>query len=245
MKIPLQIMFISISGGLAASHGALVAFWDFNDGFGEADEIPQIVHLASAGTGVIFQQRADTDGNGQGGKAFVDGAHGIDVADGKTMAWDDVAKSGDNDGEFFVSLATVGFRDLVLSMDVKGNADAGIVSYDLKYSLTVTEDVTNPGDVIGTIKDFAGGISTSIFNNQAVTTTATDFTRVVVDLSGWDAVEDQATVVLRFDDWKENDSLSIDNLLITGDLLPEPSVASLSVLGLAGLSLRRRTVNLQ
>jgi hypothetical protein len=99
--------------------------------------------------------------------------------------------------------------------------------------------------VIGTIKDFAGGISTSIFNNQAVTTTATDFTRVVVDLSGWDAVEDQATVVLRFDDWKENDSLSIDNLLITGDLLPEPSVASLSVLGLAGLSLRRRTVNLQ
>lgn len=240
MKMSLRII-AGISGwAVASSHGALIAFWDFNDGFEVPDATPQIVHTAASGTGVLYQQRADTDGNGKGGTAFVDSSLGINAEAGKTMAWDDVSKSGDNDAEFFISLPTVGFSDIEVSMDIKGNAGAGIVSYDLKYSLTALQDVTNPGDVTGTIKDFAGGISIEILNNQPVATTDLGFIRVVVDLSDWDILDDQDTLVLRFDDWKENDALSIDNVLVTGTVVPEPAVAMLGFLALAGLQTRRR-----
>lgn len=239
MKTTLRIVAGMSGMAMAASQGALIAFWDFNDGFDVPDGTPQIVHAASAGTGVLYQQRADTDGNGKGGTVFVDASLGIDVAEGKTMAWDDVSKTGDNDAEFFISLPTVGFTDIEVSMDIKGNPDAGIVSYDLKYSLTALQDVTNPGDVIGTIKDFAGGVSLEIFNNQPVTTTDLGFIRAVANLSSLDILENQNVLVLRFDDWKENDALSIDNILVTGTAVPEPAAATLGLIALAGL-LRRR-----
>jgi hypothetical protein len=53
-------------------------------------------------------------------------------------------------------------------------------------------------------------------------------------------VDNQGTVVLRFDDWESNDDLSIDNLLITGTAVPEPSAALLGCVALLGLARRRR-----
>lgn len=240
MKMSLRIL-AGISGmAMVSSHGALIAFWDFNDGFDVPDGTPQIVHTAASGTGELYQQRADTDGNGKVGTVFVDPTLGINAEEGKTMAWDDVSKTGDNDAEFFISLPTVGFTDIEVSMDIKGNPGAGIVSFDLKYSLTALQDVTNPGDVIGTIKDFDGGISIEIFNNQPVTTTDLGFIRAVVDLSSLDSLEDQGILVLRFDDWKENDALSIDNVLVTGTPMPEPGAATLGLISLVALQRRRR-----
>lgn len=50
---------------------------------------------------------------------------------------------------------------------------------------------------------------------------------------------DQPTVVLRFNDFRENGAMRIDNLLISGTAIPEPtSVAFLSVM--TGLTIVRR-----
>jgi len=223
------------------SNAAVLAFWDFNDGFSVPDDSPQIVHNAATGSGTIYQQRAGTDGNGKGGNAFTSLPDGINAAAGVAMAWNDIAKSGDNDAEFFVVFATTGFSNIIVSFDLRGNA--GIIpSYDLKYSLTPLEDVTNPGGVVGTIKDFAGGISTEISNNTAVNAVAI-FMRMTVDLSAYTGMNDTALVALRFDDWDNgsgNDDMRIDNLLITGTAIPEPSALLLGAAVAFGLFRRRR-----
>lgn len=225
----------------SSSFGTVIAFWDFNDGYVVPDESPQIVHSASIGSGTIYQQRADTDGNGKDGIAFTDTENGIDVSDGQAMAWDDIAKSGDNDAEFFIVFSTAGYTDITISFDLRGN-DGIIPGYDLKFSLATIEDVTDPGDVVGTIKDFADGISSEIYNNQSVNATAS-YSRIVVDLSATTELNDESYVVLRFDDWQNgtgNDDMRIDNLLITGTPVPEPSGILLGALGLLGLLRRRR-----
>lgn len=221
----------------------MIAFWDFNDGFSAADESVQITHLATIGSGTIYQQRADTDGNGKGGVAYANPMLGINAIADRAMAWDDISKSGDNDAEFFVEFSTVGYTDIQVRFDVQGDNDAtsSIVAYDMKFDINPLEDVTNPGDVVGTIKDFDGGVSTSIFNNQAIATDGTTFTVQSIDLSGFTAMNNQGTVALRIDDLDGNDSLRFDNFLVTGvSAVPEPSVAGLLSLGLLGAFSRRR-----
>lgn len=224
----------------SSANAAVLAFWDFNDGFAVANETVQIVHNASSGSGTLYQQRADTDGNGKGGVAFVDAANGINASDGRSMAWDDVGKSGDNDAEFFIVFSTAGFQDIQIRFDLQGNADGGIASYDLKYDTNNVQDTMvdlGMGNV--TIKDFQGGISNDFLNNTAVNNPLT-FSEITVDLSSVTAINDQSVVVLRFDDWKENDALRIDNFLITGTATPEPSSVALLGLGSCALVLRRR-----
>ena len=65
-KTILTITAETILAAMPASTN-LIAFWDFNDGFDVADETVQIVHTASQRSGTLYQQRADTDGNGKGG----------------------------------------------------------------------------------------------------------------------------------------------------------------------------------
>ena len=229
----LALTLASFSLALASSANAVViSYWDFNDGFSEADKTLQIVHTASQGNGTLYQQRADTDGNGKGGVAYA--GNGITATDGKAMAWDDVGKSGDNDAEFFVSFFTTGFKDINIRMDLQGNALGGIVSYDLKYDTNTLVDVAYNG---GTIKDFAGGTSTSFSNNTATGNPAA-YTEISIDMSTATAINNQSVVVLRFDDLKENDDLRIDNIVITGTAIPEPS--STALLGLGGLALLLR-----
>jgi len=230
MKIIRQAIIASYC--LTSTQATTLAYWNFNDGFSESNKAVQIVHNATSGAGTLYQQRADTDGNGKGGVAF-------DVnAAGKSMAWDDVGKGGENDAEMFMQFSTTGYKNIVVRFDILGNADAGIISYDLKYDTSALVDVTDPPDVTGTIKDFAGGTSTSILNNEPLTTNDTTFIEVSIDLSSTTDLNNQTVVVLRLDDFKNNDAMRIDNVLITAVPVPEP--ASTALLGLGGIALLRR-----
>ncbi len=244
--LPPSLLACGLAVALAnTSSAAVIGFWDFNNGFALANNVPQIVHNATTGAGILYQQRADTDGNGKGGNAFVDAGNSLNSIAGQAMAWDDVAKTGENDAEFFITFSTFNFTNIVVSFDIKGNATAGsgINSYDLKYALTGLVDVTNPGAVIGTIKDFDGGLSTVVYDDQ-LNANSTTFSRITIDFSalGITAMDNQNVVALRFDDWEANDALSIDNFLITGTPVgvPEPAAAVLGGLGLLGFLRRRR-----
>ena len=213
---------------------SVIANWNFNDGFSLDNDTPQIVHNASTGSGVIYQQRADTDGNGKGGNAF--DQFGITSSSGKSMAWDDVGKSGDNDAEFFITFSSAGFQNINLYFDIKGNGDAGILSYDLKYDFNNLQDA-NPADVSGTVKDFASGSSTSFLNNEALPTSISgvdaEFSQITLDFGS--LLDNQNIVALRLDDFKENDAMSIDNVVVTGTVIPEPSTYAM-LLGLFTLA---------
>jgi hypothetical protein len=218
----------------------VIAFWDFDNGFVVPDESAQIVHPASIGTGTIYQQRADTDGNGKGGNAYTNVLLGIDVDGDRSIAWDDFAKSGsDNDGELFLEFSTSGFENIQISFDIRGNAEGGFSEYDLKYDTSLLTDIAFNGT---TIKDFAGGTSTTLANNSPIATSATDFQRELIDLSGELAANDQAAFTFRFDDFEGNDDVRLDNFLVTGTPIgvPEPSTALLLMLASTHLFARRR-----
>ena len=245
MKLLSNIIFgcglwAALSGSSLAS---VIAYWDFNTAYASADKSPEIAFSTATGSGMLYQQRADTDGNGKGGNAFVDNTLGINAAAGQAMAWDDIAKStAGNDAEFFVTFSTTSFSNLIVSFDIQGNAAALIPSFDLKYALTSLQDVVNPPGVTGTIKDFSGGISTVIFNNYAVNAGAA-FTHVVLNLSGVTDLNNQGVVALRFDDWSNgtgNNAMRIDNVLVAGTAIPEPASSLLGACALLGLLRRRR-----
>lgn len=225
----------------------LISFWNFNDGFdlrsedeaGEPIFPAQIVHNASAGSGVIYQQRADIDGNGKGGNSYVNALFEIDGADGQSIAWDDVSKSGPNDAELFITFSTTGFENIEISFDARGNADDGIVSYDVKYDTNPLEDIVFEGN---TIKDFAGGNSIDFAEDADLLTSPTDFLRFTIDLSSESLANDQSFFALRLDDIENNDDFRLDNFLVTGTAIavPEPSSAGLVIIGCAATLLRRR-----
>ena len=222
MKYPFLLPLFLLISIINLNAQSVIANWNFNDGFSLDNDTPQIVHNASLGSGVIYQQRADTDGNGKGGNAF--DQFGITSSSGKSMAWDDVGKSGDNDAEFFITFSSAGFRNINLYFDIKGNDDAGILSYDLKYDFNNLED-SNPADVSGTVKDFTSGSSTNFLNNEALPVSINgvdaEFSQITLDFGS--LLDNKNIVALRLDDFKENDALSIDNVVVTGTVIPEPS----------------------
>lgn len=241
------LLLASLALAPSAHAESVIAFWDFNDGFSVPNESVQIVHNASIGSGTLYQQRADTDGNGKGGIAYSNPSLGIDVIDGRAMAWDDISKTGENDAEFFVEFSTIGFSAIRLRFDLQGNDDTntqGVVSYDLKYDLDPLVDVVNPGDVIGTIKDFQDGTSNTIFNNKSLPPNGTSYVSEELDLTTLTALNNQSTVSIRLDDFDANDAMRIDNFTITGvTAIPEPSSAAVLLLmsgGLIAAGRRRR-----
>ncbi len=239
MKILFPLVLLAASPFSASA--AVIGYWNFNSGFSVTDKTVQIVHNASVGAGTLYQQRADTDGNGKGGVAFLDAGEGLDVVAGSAMAWDDVAKTGENDAEFFITFSTLGYNNIVLSFDLMGNANGGISTYDVKYSFNPLMDVVNPTDVVGTVKDFQGGVSTALLDDQSAGTNTT-FTRITLNFAGLgaSAIADKNFVAVRFDDWESNDAMRIDNLLITGTLVPEPGTAFLAGFSVLALLRRRR-----
>lgn len=242
-KKPLIYIFYALSAISTLNATQLIAFWDFNDGYDFENDSVQIIHSASQGSGTLYQQRADTDGNGKGGNSYFNNeltgiSSSINVTSGKAIAWDDVRKSGDNDAEFFLTFSTSGFRNIQLSFDLKGNDNDSIVSYDIKYSLSRLIDVTNLPDVIGTIKDFKTDTSISLFDNKLTpeSINVPAFDRVTIDFFTVTEMNDKSFIAMRLDDFKENNAMSIDNLLITGNAIPEPSIYIL-VLGTLALGL--------
>jgi hypothetical protein len=234
MKLSTLFLLISFVLSLQLQGQSVIANWDFNDGYSFDNDTPQIVHSASVGSGTIYQQRADTDGNGKGGNAY--SQFGITSSAGKSMAWDDVSKSGDNDAEFFITFSTLGYANINLYFDILGNEDAGIVSFDLKYDYNVLED-TNPADVSGTVKDFNAGSSGDFLNNEtlpvSINAIDADFTQISVSFASLGLLENQNFVAIRLDDFKENDAMSIDNVVITGTAIPEPSTYAIVLASLA------------
>jgi len=204
----------------------IIAFWSFNNGFDVKNGASQIVHDSDVGNAVLYQQRADTDGNGKSGNSYT--LEGESIPPGKAMAWDDVAKSGDNDAEFFITVSTKGYSNIKISMDIGRNSDDGIVSFDMKYSFEPLQDAVIE-DVDGIIKDFNNGISIDHLNDWPVNPLP-GYRRKVLDFKGGKiplipdqadplellAIEDKELVVIRFDDWEDNDALRIDNVLIEG-----------------------------
>lgn len=234
------LSLLSLVSIVSFSHATVIAYWDFNNGFNEASLSPQITHAAASGSGTLYQQRADTDGNGKNGNAFVSAPNGINAVAGAAMAWDDLNKTGVNDAEVFMTFSTSGYSNIIVEFDIRGNA--GIIpSFDVKYSLTTLVDVTNPTDVIGTIKDFDGGLNTVIYNNATLNAVAA-YQHVTLNLSSITDLDNRAYVALRFDDFNAgtgNNDMRIDNVLITGVAVPESSSMILgSAIGL--LALRRR-----
>ena len=89
--------------------------------------------------------------------------------------------------------------------------------------------------------DTNGGLSTVIYSNYSVNEVAS-FTRITLDLSTIPALNDSAVVALRFDDWANgtgNNDLRVDNFLVTGTPIPEPTSALLGLVSFPAL-LRRR-----
>ena len=233
MKSIFVLSLIYCISAFNISDQTVIANWNFNDGFSVDNDTPQIIHNASVGSGVIYQQRADTDGNGKGGTAF--DQFGISSTSGKSMAWDDVSKSGDNDAEFFITFSSTGFQNINLYFDIKGNDQAGILSYDLKYDFNELVDA-NPADVSGTVKDFASGLSISFVNNESLPASISGLDPLFsqVSLSFGSLLDNQSFVALRLDDFKENDAMSIDNVVVTGTAIPEPSTYAM-LLGLSAM----------
>ena len=239
-KFVFAFLFACMTPPSVSQAETVLAFWDFNDGYDVGGGAVQVALNATMGSGILYQQRADIDGNGKGGFAYANPLLSINSVDGQALTWSDVGVSGDNDAELFFQTSTLGYSNIKIRFDVRGNGDAGISRYDLKYDLLALEDATNPGDVVGTIKDFAGGASTSILNNQALATDADTFVTETIDLASLSAVNDQGIVVFRMDDIKDNDQMRIDNLLITGVAsVPEPSSVA-GVCGIATVILMRR-----
>lgn len=232
--------FLLFSGPWLPSAEAqqVIAFWDFNNHPEAEDEDPQIIHNANSGSGVLYQQRADTDGNGKGGTQFTDALLGIDASDGRGIAWDDLGKSGDNDAEFFTVVSTLGFENIQVSFDFQGNANAGFTGFDAKYSLVDLIDVVVPDvDPAIEIKDFDGE-SIDLAVNQVVTNDADNFQRLTLNAPA--AANDQAVFAFRLDDFEGNDAVRFDNVLITGTAIAVPEPSSLALLGVASIAMLRR-----
>ncbi|MGJ8725081.1 MAG: PEP-CTERM sorting domain-containing protein [Roseibacillus sp.] len=246
MKNQSTVLSLGVTAALLANaqSASLIAFWDFDNGFSEADEVVQITHPVTQGSGTLFQQRADTDGNGKGGVAFSAPEFSINALEDRSFAWDDAAKGGENDAEFFIQISTLGYQDITIRFDVEGNPDGGITSFDLKYSPNILADTSEAMDVVGTIKDFEGGVSSEIFNNEPFTAGLNldaGFVEQVLDLSSVTALNNQPVLSLRFDDFDGNDDLRFDNILITGTAIPEPSSSLLLLLGSCALLRRGRS----
>ena len=241
MKVLLRLLLATLTLTICSSVQAqqqVIAFWDFNDGFVVQDETPQIVHQPTIGSGVLYQQRAETDGNGKDGNPFTSAELGIDTSTNlnadQAIAWDDFANAGDNDAEFFMVVSTLGFENIEISFDYQGNDDDldgdgvnvsdGFIQYDARFSLLPLIEVTVPdvGPVV--IKDFDGA-STDLLptgTSVAVINSSTIFQRDLLMAPA--SVNNQAVFAFRLDEFEGNDSVRFDNVLITGTPMGDPAL---------------------
>jgi len=217
------------------AHGEVLAFWNFGDGPDGGDYTETVKVNNTAGTPLIFIQKADKDLNGKGGTSYMSSDSGVSYDATRAAGWDDFAKSGgDNDGEIIISLNTTGFTDLSIRFDLRAESVDDLFNrLDFDYSLSPLEDEN------GTM-DFQGGTAVDIANNLNVNLVNNVWGVFEFDLSGVTALNDQGIVNLRLNDFQGNDELIVDNVEITGVPIPEPNSVILALLACLLVRCRRR-----
>jgi len=203
----------------AAASATQMAIWTFDNPVGGTDAVTATNTLLQ-GMPTITLLLADIDDNGKGGTTYTD-VEGVSYEAAKAAAWDDVAKSGDNDAQWICAISTTGFEDISIRFDYMGNDDDPIESLDLDYRIN-------------------GGEWVEVENNYAID--GTDVWKIFsYDYSAINAIENQTLVEFRFDDLESGDSngdFRFDNFEVTGTAVPEPATFALFSLG--GLLLKRK-----
>jgi hypothetical protein len=199
----------------------LVAIWTFGPDAAHYTLIPDVDVTGSA---ALTAGGASYDADGGNGVAFTD-AGGTLRAAGQGLHWTDVSGSS-SDAEIHIALSTAGWKDLVLRFDYRSDASGGKqgpVRFDFDYRI-------GAGDWI------------NVLNNQPITRDDA-WHAFTIDLSGIGGLNDQPAVAFRLNDIKE-DAIAdgdfwMDNVQLTGSIVPEPALAALLVTG-ALLALRKK-----
>lgn len=220
MKRIVALLCLAVLSAWGSSASAsLVAVWDFGPDATDYTLVPQYEY--AVGIPVLLADGADYDLDGGNGVAFTDAGENIHI-EGQCLHWNDVSKSGNN-AYITITIDTVGWQDMAIRWDYKSKdaTKKGPDSFDLDYQVG------------------AGGW-TNILNNYSIIRDGAWY-EFSYDLSSLTAINNQAAVQFRLNDFDHNDlngDYWQDNIQLTGTAIPEP--VSAVFLALGGLALLRK-----
>ena len=196
---------------VASSQASVLAVWNFNDSNLVVDKDPFAL-------GATLTTNVES-GNIMYFSGSTVNADGGDIA-GSALAFQAGTGNINNGRNFTISLSTIGWSDLIFTYAIQ-RTGTGFTSQTVAYSVNG-----------GAYTDF--GVVDSIASSFAVKT---------VDLSGISALDNQANVSLRFT--LDGGSASagnnrMDNMVLTGEAVPEPATMTLLGLGIAAFAARKR-----
>lgn len=210
-------------GFVCTGHAEILSYHSFNDMFNNADGTTEWDKENVVGEPTLTMVEAGgalVDGNGVSGTAFVD-ADGDSHVAGQGATW-----TATNVGENYwqLDLATTGYEDLALRFDSTHSVVEGV----RRGASSVT-------------------IAWAIDGNNAFTDVQTfdlnpSYTAYSVDLSSIATIENASSVQLR-GTWSNDGTLPntrLENLQLTGSLIPEPGSLALFGLGCGILAIRSR-----
>lgn len=223
-KLFVLILITAFTGSAGAE---LMSLWNFGPNGSNYDETVSVKHAGVAGLPTLAVEGGEKDANGKDGVDFTD-AEGNFHDEGQAAAWNDVSISGPNDAKFTIGINTTDWQDMTIRWNYwseDSGSNRGPTSVDLHYSINGANWIRLPG-----------------WNNMALTRDEV-WHEFSIDLSGIADINNRAMVEFLFDDLDENnadDEFRVDNIQITGTLVPEP--ATLILVGLGGMILRRSKI---
>ena len=201
-------MVLAAALACSATGDVVVAYWNF--GMDAAGYTENVSVENTVGTPVLSVFKGEGyQISGAAGTDFTDEG-GMPVPPGQALAW----ASGVNDGQYWlVDIDLSGYRDLSIRWDYRSTS-SGPSSADLEYK---TGDVWHPA---GTV----------LFSRDS------EFHEYSEDLSACFPMNNCSSVQIRLSNFgggSGSGTIRMDNLLITGSVIPEPATAGLATL--AGL----------